>query len=81
MMGRQTVDQSQLFYLFNLEMRIPERHGFAVCSWHWLSDERILPFQRRRSSPRQALSPDYSLRPWWSLRLCHGNVRRRRLAR
>src|ERR1700733_8514895 len=26
MMGRQTVDQSQLFYLFNLEMRIPERH-------------------------------------------------------
>ena len=23
MMGRQTVDQSQLFYLFNLEMRIP----------------------------------------------------------
>ena len=26
MMGRQTVDQSQLFYLFNLETRIPERH-------------------------------------------------------
>jgi transposase len=26
MMGRQTVDQSQLFYLFNLERRIPERH-------------------------------------------------------
>src|ERR1700693_5248262 len=26
MMGRQTVDQSQLFYLFNLEKRIPERH-------------------------------------------------------
>ena len=26
MMGRQTVDQSQLFYLFNLEERIPERH-------------------------------------------------------
>src|SRR6202051_1516570 len=26
MMGRQTVDQSQLFYLFNLEDRIPERH-------------------------------------------------------
>ena len=26
MMGRQTVDQSQLFYLFNLESRIPERH-------------------------------------------------------
>ena len=26
MMGRQTVDQSQLFYLFNLEERIPEGH-------------------------------------------------------
>ena len=26
MMGRQTFDQSQLFYLFNLEKRIPERH-------------------------------------------------------
>jgi transposase len=26
MMGRQTVDQSQLFYLFNLEKRIPEHH-------------------------------------------------------
>ena len=26
MMGRQTVDQSQLFYLFNLEARIPARH-------------------------------------------------------
>jgi transposase len=26
MMGRQTVDQSQLFYLFNLERRIPECH-------------------------------------------------------
>jgi hypothetical protein len=26
MMGRQTVDQSQLFYLFNLEGCIPARH-------------------------------------------------------
>ena len=26
MMGRQAVDQSQLFYLFNLERRIPVRH-------------------------------------------------------
>ena len=26
MMGRQTSDQSQLFYLFNLERRIPARH-------------------------------------------------------
>jgi hypothetical protein len=26
MMGRQAVDQSQLFYLFNLEARIPAHH-------------------------------------------------------
>jgi hypothetical protein len=26
MMGRQTGDQSQLFYLFNLEQRIPASH-------------------------------------------------------
>jgi transposase len=26
MMGRQTGDQSRLFYSFNLEERIPERH-------------------------------------------------------
>ena len=26
MMGRQTCDQSQLFYLFNLEARIPAGH-------------------------------------------------------
>jgi hypothetical protein len=26
MMGRQTVDQSQLFYLFNLEEHIPADH-------------------------------------------------------
>ena len=26
MMGRQTVDQRQLFYFFNLEKRVPERH-------------------------------------------------------
>ena len=26
MMGRQTGDQSQLFYLFNLERRIPASH-------------------------------------------------------
>ena len=29
MMGRQTVDQSQLFYLFNLERRIPAAISFA----------------------------------------------------
>jgi hypothetical protein len=30
MMGRQTGDQSQLFYLFNLEKRIPARHLLRI---------------------------------------------------
>ena len=30
MMGRQTGDQSQLFYLFNLERRIPAGHLVAA---------------------------------------------------
>ena len=35
MMGRQTVDQSQLFYLFNLEKRIPERHLLPHLAYRW----------------------------------------------
>jgi hypothetical protein len=31
-MGRQTVDQSQLFYLFNLEEQIPADHPVTT-SW------------------------------------------------
>ncbi len=33
MMGRQTGDQSQLFYLFNLEERIPPGH--LSIRWCW----------------------------------------------
>jgi len=45
MMGRQTVDQSQLFYLFNLEKRIPERHLLR----------RITSSRCLTTSPRPAL--------------------------
>ncbi len=50
-MGRQTVDQSQLFYLFNLEKRIPERHLLR----------RINPIVGRILGEfRQKLQPFYS---------------------
>jgi transposase len=51
MMGRQTVDQSQLFYLFNLEKRIPERHLLR----------RINPIVARILAEfREKLTPFYS---------------------
>jgi transposase len=51
MMGRQTVDQSQLFYLFNLEKRIPERHPLR----------RINPIVGRILAEfREKLAPFYS---------------------
>jgi transposase len=51
MMGRQTGDQSQLFYLFNLEERIPARHLLR----------RINPIVTRvLAELREKLSPFYS---------------------
>src|SRR5215475_6363676 len=51
MMGRQTVDQGQLFYLFNLEKRVPERHLLR----------RINPIvERILGEFRQKLQPFYS---------------------
>jgi transposase len=51
MMGRQTGDQSQLFYLFNLEERIPERHLLR----------RINPIVMRvLANLREKLGPFYS---------------------
>jgi len=51
MMGRQTGDQSQLFYLFNLEERIPERHLLR----------RINPIVMRvLAGLREKLEPFYS---------------------
>ena len=53
MMGRQTGDQSQLFYLFNLEARIPERHLLR----------RISPIVTRvLTDLRSRLEPSYSRR-------------------
>ena len=51
MMGQQTGDQSQLFYLFNLEDRIPERHLLR----------RINPIVTRvLAELRETLRPFYS---------------------
>ena len=51
MMGRQTGDQSQLFYLFNLEERIPARHLLR----------RINPVVTRvLADLREKLAPFYS---------------------
>jgi transposase len=51
MMGRQTVDQSQLFYLFNLERRVPARHLL----------HRINPTVTRiLAESREKLEPFYS---------------------
>ena len=51
MMGRQTGDQSQLFYLFNLEERIPARHLLR----------RINPIVARvLADLREKLKPFYS---------------------
>jgi transposase len=51
MMGRQRVDQSQLFYLFNLEARIPAQHLLR----------RINPVVARiMADVREKLGPFYS---------------------
>ena len=51
MMGRQAVDQSQLFYLFNLEEHIPTGHLLR----------RINPIVRRvLADLREKLAPFYS---------------------
>jgi hypothetical protein len=48
MMGRQAGDQSQLFYLFNLEERIPARHLLRRIN---PIATRVLGSRRRRSPP------------------------------
>jgi transposase len=58
MMGRQKVDQSQLFYLFNLEGRIPEHHLLR----------RINPVVTRvMADVREKLGPFYSEIGWPSI--------------
>jgi transposase len=65
MMGRQTVDQGQLFYLFNLERRIPERHLLRRIN---PTVARILGEFRERSEPfyseigRPSIDPELMIR-------------------
>jgi transposase len=65
MMGRQTVDQSQLFYLFNLEKRMPERHllrrinpvvGRILAGFR----ERLAPFYSEIGRP--SIDPELMIR-------------------
>jgi len=65
MMGRQTVDQSQLFYLFNLEERIPERHllrGINPVVTQVLADlrEKLAPFYSEIGRP--SIDPELMIR-------------------
>src|SRR5476651_704576 len=81
MMGRQTSDQSQLFYLFNLEQRIPASHLLR----------RINPIVTQvLAELREKLVPFYSeiglpwVDPWLMLRMlffgfCYGIRFERRL--
>ena len=65
MMGRQTGDQSQLFYLFNLEERIPERHllrRINLIVMRVLADlrEKLEPFYSEIGRP--SIYPELMLR-------------------
>ena len=59
MMGRQTGDQSQLFYLFNLKKRIPARHLLRQINpivTRVLTDlrEKLKPFYSEAGRPSTA---------------------------
>src|ERR1700684_3859358 len=65
MMGRQTVDQSQLFYLFHPEKRIPERHllrrinpivGWILAEFR----EKLAPFYSEIGRP--SIDPELMIR-------------------
>src|SRR3981189_514001 len=65
MMGRQTVDQSQLFYLFNLEGSIPARHLLRRINptvTRILTDlrERLEPFYSEIGRP--SIDPELMIR-------------------
>jgi transposase len=65
MMGRQTDDQSQLFYLFNLESRIPARHLLRRINpivTRVLADlrEKLKPFYSETGRP--SIDPELMLR-------------------
>jgi transposase len=81
MMGRQTVDQSQLFYLFNLEARIPGRHLLRRINptvTRILADlrERLEPFYSEIGRP--SIDPELMIR-MLILGYCYGMRSERRL--
>jgi hypothetical protein len=62
MMGRQTGDQSRLFYSFNLEERIPEHHLLRRLNpivMHVLVElrEKLKPFYREIGTERPKQRP------------------------
>jgi transposase len=65
MMGRQTGDQSQLFYLFNLEKRIPARHLLRLIN---PTVTRVLAGMREKPQPfdsairRPSIDPELTIR-------------------
>src|SRR6202161_3629398 len=65
MMGRQTVDQSQLFYLFNLQKRIPERQHLRcinpIVGWILAEfREKLAPFYSEIGRP--SIDPELMIR-------------------
>src|SRR4030081_2037012 len=83
MMGRQTVDQSQLFYLFNLEGRIPARHLLRRINptvTRILTDlcERLEPFYSEIGRP--SVDPELIIR-MLIVGYCYGICFERRLCK
>ena len=81
MMGRQTVDQRQLFYLFNLEERIPEGHLLRRVNpivAQVLADvrEKLAPFYSEAGRP--SIDPELMIR-MLILGYCYGIRFERRL--
>ena len=74
MMGRQGGDQSQLFYLFNLERRIPARHLLRRVNpvvTRVLADlrGRLVPFYSHDGSPiDRSRTDDQNVDHWLLLR-------------
>ena len=65
MMGRQTVDRSQLFYLFNLEEHIPADHLLRrlnpVVTWVLVDlREKLAPFYSDIGRP--SIDPELTIR-------------------
>jgi hypothetical protein len=75
MMGRQTVDQSQLFYLFNLEGCIPERHLLRWINPIVMQILAELRTNRRRSNRLRLSDRSMGLRPAGNVR-CGGFAHR-----